>query len=202
MPKTRLSLLILLFLTKLSPAQGHFGIGYTGASINSYGGISGGLSLVFGCNFAEWDNSSFSISTNWKIGYQDKIGSALIIPLAIVSDQPPPNSGGGAGGTLHLFMELPLLVHYNFGLGSTSRLSLRENFGFYLGGGISAVSTGYADTAGYSKAASFTGYVLDGGIRFNGKTDLNFATVVSFNGPIGQIRRPLLFELTWSAFFR
>ncbi|HVM88728.1 MAG TPA: hypothetical protein VMT76_11115 [Puia sp.] len=160
-----LSFFFLLILSSPLSAQEHSGIGYTGASFNSYSSVAGGLSFILHENIFETNNSSFSLGTNIKIGIEDKIGSGIIIPaivlLSAYSNSTPPNTGNANGGKINLFLGVPVLAHYNFGLNATGKSTAR--FGFYIGGGMSFINTGYTDTAGFSKSTSFVGYALDGG---------------------------------------
>jgi hypothetical protein len=178
--------------------QTNLQIGYTGASLNSTKSLGGGFALYLGRNISESRNSSLSLSTNIKLGIEDATGSGLIIPaIFLFANTSSGNNsvGNGNGGTVHLFTELPLLVHYNFGLGSSNQNDKRV--GFYIGGGINYVMTGFTDTAGYSKKASFFGGVIDGGIRFNKIMDVNFETVFPFTQNIGEIKHPMFYEITF-----
>lgn len=109
---------------------------------------------------------------------------------------PNASIANGNGGTVHLFTELPALLHYNFGLGSSDQTPKRT--GFYIGGGANYIMTGFTDTAGFFRETSFFGWVVDGGIRFKKIMDMNFANVFSLRQPIGQIKHPMFFEITFS----
>jgi len=180
-----------------------YGIGYTGATLNSNGSVAGGLAVYLGKDIFKTNNSSISVSTNLKLGIQDKVGSGLIIPIFFLFSSngniPNIDEENTNGGTIHLFAELPLLLHYNFGLGLNK--DSQKRFGFYVGGGMSYTITGFADTADYSKGTSFFGCVMDGGVRFKRDTDINFAFTIPLRQPIGQISHPLFFELTLFKYF-
>lgn len=203
--KKLLVLSLLMPLTNLY-GQVQFGIGYTVAWLNSKESIAGGASVFMGRNISERPNSSFSISTNVKIGIEDKIGTGLVIPLFfamaatnnhhISSSSINNNTDKLNGGKIHLFTDFPLLLHYNFGLGSNK--DCNKKFGFYLGGGISYTTTGYTDTLGFSKGTGFFGCVIDGGIRVAESIDINYSNVISLRKPIGAISHPIFFEITLS----
>ena len=199
----KIFVLPLLLITNQIFAQDHTGIGYTGATLNSSYSVAGGLAFFVGKDIFKTPNSSFSVSTNFKLGIQDKIGGGLIIPLFLLLDQDGSasnvNTDNINGGTIHLFTELPLLLHYNYGLGSNK--DSEKRFGFYIGGGMNYTITGYGDTAGYSRSTSFFGCVMDGGVRFKRDTDINFAFIIPLRQPIGQISHPLFFELTLFKYF-
>ena len=200
MIKNNLALLLaFIILSNNLFGQTNVQIGYAGASLNSTQSLGGGFAVYLGRNISESRLSSLSLSTNIKLGIEDKTGSGLIIPaiflLANTSVGNNISAGSGNGGTVHLFTELPLLLHYNFGLGSTDQNDKRV--GFYFGGGIDYVMTGFTDTAGYSIRTSFFGGVIDGGIRFNKIMDVNFETVFPIDKTIGEIRHPMFYQITF-----
>ncbi|KAA5534453.1 hypothetical protein F0919_07460 [Taibaiella lutea] len=186
-------------------SQIHLGIGYTGARLVSNTSIAGGFSFFAGKNIVDMRNSSFSVSTNVKIGMEDKAGTGVIIPLIIAAlyyggddgntfNNATTNDAGVNGGTIHLFVDLPLLLHYNFGLGSDE--GCKRNWGFYLGGGVSYTTTGFTNISGFSRATDFFGYVMDGGIRFAKNVDINISNTISARKPIGPLNHPIFSEIT------
>lgn len=201
-----LSFILLLSNTSFGKMQ--YSFGYTGAWLNTNRAIAGGFSFSASKNIFEIQNSSLSVSTNLKLGMEDKSGAFLIIPAFVGVASLYDNSSstpdasfmdGLSGGTIHLFADIPLLLHYNFGLGSKRDCDRR--FGFYLGGGVSYIATGYTDTLGYSKRTGFIGWVADGGVRFRKNIDVNIANVFSFRKPIGPVRYPVFSEVTLSFMF-
>jgi hypothetical protein len=206
--------LVLLLLTTnhlFAQNKTQFYFGYTVGSLNADQSTVGGFSLYAGHNFFEGPNHSFSLSTNLKLGMQDRTATGIIVPLVVIllaaegssGSSPDINSnanGGIDGGRIHLFTEFPLLLHYNFGMGSSAH-SKSDN-GFYIGGGMDYTLTGYTDTSGFSKRTEFFGIMADGGIRFKSGTDLNFAGVYSLRHPIGQMTHPQLFEITLSTLLK
>jgi hypothetical protein len=192
-------------LTKYSVAQNQTGIGYTGAWLNSKENLAGGLAFFVGQNIIETHNSSFSVSTNLKVGIEDKIGSGFVFPALFAlaasgSNTSNVNTENLDGGKINLFMDFPILVHYNFGLRSSTEC--HKKFGFYFGGGMSYTTTGFTDTSGFSKSIGFFGYVIDGGIRFKENIDINFSNTISLRQPIGQIGHPIFYQITLSLRFK
>jgi hypothetical protein len=186
-------------------AQSQIGIGYTGAWLNSKESIAGGLSFYIGQNIIETRNSSLSISTNIKVGIEDKIGSGLVFPALFAlaangANTSNVNTDKLDGGKINLFTDFPLLFHYNFGLRSNA--GCHKTFGFYIGGGMSYTTTGFTDTSGLSKSIEFFGYVIDGGIRFKENIDINFANTISLRRPVGQINHPQFYQITLSLRFK
>lgn len=205
-------LLIIPFLLLFIPSFGQlqYGIGYTVAWLCSNTNVAGGFSFFIGKNIVETSTSSFSISTNLKIGMADRIGTGVLGPILLVALYFDAKSGdnnisnslsnintdGIDGGKIHLFADIPVLVHYNFGLGSSSKCN--RKFGFYLGGGFSYTTTGYTDSLEFSKGTGFFGYVMDGGVRFAKNVDINLSNTISLRQPIYTINHPVFTEITLS----
>jgi hypothetical protein len=139
---------VALLTTNNILGQGHWGIGFTGATLNSDKSVASGVSLYIGRDISQTTNSSLSLSTNLKIGIQDKTGTGLATPI-IIALVAIANQGGTnpdfSGVNANLFTEFPLLFHYNFGLGSNEETG--KKFGFYFGGGFSYTITSYTDTS-------------------------------------------------------
>jgi opacity protein-like surface antigen len=149
-----LTFILFLFVAINSNGQNdhmHAGIGLGAGTLNANSGISSGFSFYIGRDIFKTKNSSFSICTNYKIGTEDKTG--LVFPLTVAYLYLIAASGNDAslqnvdlsGFQVKFFTELPLLFHYNFGLGSNK--DSEHKFGFYFGGGMSYTLTGYTDTA-------------------------------------------------------
>jgi hypothetical protein len=216
-PMRKFTFVVLLFMTNYLSGQirsifpedkMHYGLGFTGGSLNDIKSVSSGMSVYIGRDLLQMKNSSFSLSTNFKLGIQDKTYTGLEFPLIlalllILSDLGgDPNFSGDGNDNIkvNFFTEIPLTLHYNFGWGSNPQTE--KNVGFYLGGGMSYVITNYTDTAGNTPGTSFFGWMIDGGIRLRGGLDINIANVISLRQPIGQIARPAFYELTISKYFR
>ena len=129
------------------------GIGYTGASLNTSNSVAGGLAVNIKRNIFQTPTTSFSLSTSIKLGIEDKIASGALIPLIILAGSSSGNNNDNSnGGKIHLFTEVPLLLHFNYGLGANNgqhdpRVSgiystPYKRFGFYFGGGMSYTMTG------------------------------------------------------------
>jgi hypothetical protein len=196
----KLVVLLFVFITNCSNAQYsklHRAFGLTGATLNSGQSIASGLSFCLDRNILTAKNASFSLSTKIVIGTEDKSGlvfPALLILLLIEGYTDTSPDLGDLNINAKLFTELPLMLHYNYGLGSGSYNDHR--FGFYFGAGFSYTITGFTDTAGSVRTASFFGYKMDAGIRFHRNVDINIAQTISIQNPIGQINRPTFYQLT------
>jgi hypothetical protein len=189
----------------------HTGIGLTSATLNFKQNGSGGLAFPIRYDLVKSANSSLSLGTNFKVGTEDKYGILFpavlgLVLLSGVSGQSPDfsdfNSSGNSnpGTSVCLFSDFPLLVQYNWGLGS-SNLS-NQRFGFYLGGGMSYTITGFTNSAGNETSTSFFGWVANAGFRFARNKGLDFATTIPFNNPIGPINNPIFYQLTFCFFFK
>jgi hypothetical protein len=168
-------------------------LGIFGAFLGSNNTIADGPCIDFRYNAYESTNSALSVSSNIKIGLAGEHGLGM---LAIIVNSYP-------GNDFSAFLDLPLVVHYNVGLGSRTENS--HHFGFYFGGGGGFTATGYTDSSNVSKGVTFFNYRADGGIRFNpqkgkksGFLDLNFSMAPSFRKPIAMIQRPVLYSVTLS----
>jgi len=201
-------IVFILSLHNSSFAKMQYSIGYTGAWLNTNRSIAGGFAFSASRNIFEIQNASLSVSTHLKLGLEDKSGAFLIIPAFIAVDAQTGYKSNKpdasfmnhlSGGTIHVFADIPLLLHYNLGLGS--RRDSERRFGFYLGGGVTYVATGYTDTLGYSKRTGFAGWVADGGVRFRKNIDINIANVFAFRKPIGPVKYPVFSEVTLSFMF-
>ena len=201
------SLLLLSFLYTNAQSNWHTGIGITTATLNFQQNGSGGLAFPVRYDLLKSYNSTLSLGTNIKIGTEDQygLGFPLILGLLLLSyssGQAPDLSNintsdtSKKGTSVCFFTELPLLLHYNWGLGSNN--DSYEPFGFYLGGGMSYTITGYTNSAGNEHSTSFYGMVANAGIRFARNKDLGFSATFPFTHPIGPINNPVFYQLTFS----
>jgi hypothetical protein len=136
-----IALLVLLFSFPDANAQSyhsdeylHAGIGISTGSLSFQENGTGGLSILLRGDLLKSTNSTLSLGTNLKLGTADKSG--LVFPLSVLEVL----SGSPSGADLTndwvgFFADIPLLLNYNFGLGSDYFSNHR--FGFYLGGGVS-----------------------------------------------------------------
>ncbi|MFT3700920.1 MAG: hypothetical protein QM802_01010 [Agriterribacter sp.] len=194
--------LLIFFLSTISliaVSQKITAIGLTGAWLNHRQSVAGGLSVTVQKELIQENNSSLSVGTNIKVGIEDKLGSGVVIPVLVYWYG---NAAGShmnkdsTGGKIHLFLDLPLLLHYNVGFGSAE--GSLQKVGFYFGGGATYILTGYTNEAGHSKQTNFAGMVADGGIRFRKGVDINYAAVFPFKKQIGPIANPYFSEITLS----
>jgi len=177
-------------------------IGFTGAWLNHRQSVAGGLAVTVQKDLFTTDNSSLSLGTTVKVGVEDKLGSGVIIPALVyfygfAADKHVDKDS--SGGRVNLFLDIPLLVHYNIGFGSAE--GSLQNVGFYFGGGVTYIFTGYTDEAAYSKPANFAGLVADGGLRLRKGIDINYAAVFPLKQYIGQVNHPFFSEITISILF-
>jgi hypothetical protein len=196
----KLSVILLVLATNHSIAQytkTRSSAGVTGGTLNSSQSIASGLSVYLDRNLLTMKNASFSLSTRLVLGTEDKTG--LIFPAILVlfmlegySNTTP--DLGNLNINAKLFSEFPLMLHYNYGLGSGCYNDHR--FGLYFGAGLCYMITGYTDTAGIGQSSSFFGYKMDAGVRFHGDIDINLSQTISLQPNIGQIRSPVFYELT------
>lgn len=142
--------------------------------------------------------SSFSLGTNLKLGTEDEYGISfpIITVIGILSNGTAPNTDmdTALNHKIQFFSEIPLMLHYNLGLGSGKDRDAK--FGFYIGGGATYMVTGVPDTHGGQKAVSFFGWVANIGIRFSEHGDLGFSSVLPFDNAIGPIKNPICYQLT------
>jgi hypothetical protein len=212
-PTTRSLALTLLLLSALwtrGQSRWHTGFGLTTATLNFQQNGAGGFAIPLRYDLFTSSNASFSFGTNLKIGTEDQygLGFPLILGFLLLSGQSgsaPDLSGinindSSRGTIVCFFSEVPLLLHYNWGLGSNNGSDKR--FGFYLGGGMSQTITGYTNKAGNEHSTSFLGWVVNAGVRFARNKDLGFSMTRPMENPIGPIRNPILYQLTLTAFPR
>ena len=202
-----LSLLLLSSLWARGQSRWHKGIGFTGATLNFQQNGASGFAIPIRYDLFRSANASLSFGTNLKIGTEDKTGFTFpaILGLLLLGGETgstPDLSGtdNSNGTTICFFSEVPLLLHYNWGLGSNNGSDKR--FGFYLGGGMSHTITGFTNEAGHEHSTSFFGWVANAGVRFaghgEGRHDLGFSMTLPMENPIGPINNPVLYQLTFS----
>ena len=172
-------------------------VGLTGSTLNYPGSINAGFLLGEMYNFLQTKDASLSVGTLLKGGMENRYG--LGIPGSIAWIILSGWSGGNPdlGPNFTGYGEFPLLVHYNFGLDATQETQKR--FGFYLGGGMTYVFTGYLGATGNAENTSFYAWEADAGIRFK-NAEIGFTGVFSLRQPVGPIQNPCMFGLTISTF--
>jgi len=201
----KLSVILLVLAANHSIAQYtklRNSVGLTGGTLNSSQSIASGLSVYLDRNLLTMKNASFSLSTRLVLGTEDKTGlvfPAILILLMLESYTNTTPDLSSLNINAKLFSEFPLMLHYNYGLGSGSYNDHR--FGFYFGAGLSYMLTGYTDTAGIGQSTSFFGYKMDFGVRFHRDIDINLSQTISLQPNIGQIHNPAFYQLTISKSF-
>jgi hypothetical protein len=191
----------------------HGGIGFTAASLNFQQNGAGGIAIPFRYDLLKTGKSSISLGSNIKIGSADKYGASFPVILALVALLSAADNGGDFSGftsssnnngksnyNINLFTEFPLLLHYNFGLGTFSDAG-DPPFGFYIGGGMSYTVTGIPLNSSTQQSTSFFGWVANAGVRFARNKDLGFSMTQPLQNPIGPINNPIMYELTFSFFW-
>lgn len=181
-------------------AEGVLTVGLTGSALNYPGSVNTGISLGMMFDFLKTRDASISFGTNIKAGMENEDGTGLLVVAGNVfanlyasGSYPGWVSNSGNVG----YCELPLLVHYNFGLGATTET--KKRFGFYLGGGMTYVVTGYPGETGNAESISFYGLEADAGIRLFRHFQIGFSGVFSLRDPLGPItQRPGMFGVTLS----
>jgi hypothetical protein len=217
-----LTILLLVLCTSYANGQFHYkpenwhgGIGLTGASLNFHQNGAGGLAIPFRYDLLKTGKSSISLGSNIKIGTEDEYGVSFPALLALFGLIGLATNGGADLGNLggnnnnsgnsnysiNLFSEFPLLLHYNFGLGTFSDAG-DPSFGFYVGGGMSYTITGVPLSGGIQQSTNFFGWVANAGVRFARNKDLGFSVTMPLQNPIGPINNPVMYQMTFSVFGR
>jgi len=188
------------------------GGGLSFGTLNFQQNGAGGVAVPIRYDFLNVGKSSISLGTNLKIGSEDADGISfpIILILTLILDASNAdasnffntinNNSGNKGSPygVGLFSDFPLLLHYNFGLGT--KKGDDNPFGFYVGGGMSYTITGYPLSATMQQSTGFFGWVANAGIRLPGGLDLGFSVTRPLNNPIGPINNPLLYQLTLCSF--
>ena len=182
-------------------------IGLTGSTLNYPGSINTGFSMGVMFDFLKTKDASLSFGTTIKAGMENQYGLGLPMSAAYVLLAWAANDVGGnapswpANSNFAGYAEFPLLVHYNFGLGATAETEKRV--GFYVGGGMTYVFTGYLGQTGNAESISFYGLEADAGIRLGHGFQLGLSGVFSLRQPLGPITQsPGMFGLTISGFIK
>jgi hypothetical protein len=187
----------------------HSGAGLSEGTINFQGNGTGGLSLLYRYDLLKSTNSTLSLGTNIKIGTADRIGIVFPLIVGLLLLDPDPGSAfngnnasdtGKSGEWIGFFSDLPLLLNYNFGLGSDD--FTKHRFGFYFGGGMTFTVTAISNNSGVRQNTSFLGWVLNAGIRFGKDKDIGFSMTSPLRNPIGPIDNPIFYQITYSVFDR
>jgi hypothetical protein len=206
-PRTALPLVFLSCFTSATAQSfhsdnfSHGGIGLSFGSMNFQKNGTGGLSFLFRRDILKYGSSSLSLGTNLKLGTVDQLGVVFpFIVLIALAPQPTNPDLSNSTDWVGFFSDIPVLLNYNFGLGSDD-LS-RHRFGFYLGGGMGFTVTAVTNYAGAQQNTSYLGWVANAGIRFARDKDIGFSATIPLRNPIGPIYNPVLYQMTFSIFPR
>ena len=188
---------------KYKPLDGQVSVGLMGGTLNYQGSIASGFSFLFMADFLKTTNSSLSWGTDLKLGLDNKNG--LGIPMSIANVAVAYLSNGNAASDEGNrndtgYYEFPLLLRYNYGFGSTFETD--KKVGFYVGGGMTYIITGYLANTGYAESISFFGTVLEAGIRVQ-HLQIGLSKVFSLRQPLGPItNNPCMYEMTISCLIK
>lgn len=192
----------------------HSGVGVSFSTLNFKQNGAGALAIPYRYDFLTSGKSTLSLGTNLQFGSEDEYGISFpIIALVVLftnsstqhdlfthffDNGATSNSDKRYG--VGLFTHAPLLLDYNFGLGTKNGDD--DKIGFYAGGGMSFTLTGYTVAGGSTiqQSTYFFGWEANAGIRLRNNLDIGFSMVLPFNDPIGPIQHPLLYQLTLCSF--
>jgi|GEM_PF-3057832 len=191
-------------------ANWHSGFGLAFGTVNFKENGNGALAIPIRYDFLNIGDASFSLGTNIKIGTEDRYGLSfpvllilLVIAGAVDNSSAWADIGGngnddGKGYGIGFFTDLPLLIHYNVGLGT--REGQYERIGYYVGGGFSYTLTGYTLYKTVQQSTHFFGWVGNAGVRLRNGVDLGFSLTLPRNNPVGPIQNPVFYQLTFCSF--
>ena len=178
-------------------------LGLMGGALNSPGSIASGFSFLFMANFLQTRHVSLSVGSELRAGLDNKNG--LGIPMSVANVLASWLSNGNATPNFSNqnytgYYDLPLLLRLNIGDGCT--MTNMQRLGFYVGGGMTYIVTGYQANPDYAESISFWGTVLEAGIRLRG-LQIGFSKVFSLRQPLGPITsNPTMYELTISGMIK
>jgi hypothetical protein len=189
----------------------HGSFGITEATLKFQQNGGGAFAFPLHYDLLRGHNGSLSLGTNLKLGSEDEYGvsfPAILIVMALVGlaggdpdlsglSAPNSSSSSGNGYSVNLFMDFPLMLQYNRGLGTTNRSEHR--FGWFVGAGVTYTITGVnLSSSGHGTSENFLGWIGNIGVRFAGNSELGFSTTLPFQNSVGPIRHPLFFALTYA----
>ncbi|HXB91406.1 MAG TPA: hypothetical protein VNU72_03920, partial [Puia sp.] len=149
-------------------------------------------------------NSSFSLGFNPAAGTEDRYGIGFPLTLAFIygggngNDFPDLRNfadSSAKGTVICFFAQAPLLLQYNWGLGSGSGDRYSKRVGFYAGGGMGLTVTGVTNNLGNEHSESFWGWVGTFGLRFAKNKDLGFELTLPCQKMIGPIPHPVMYQV-------
>ena len=160
------------------------GMGLPFGFLNAKNSFASGISLSVERNLLIYKSSSFSLGTNLKLGYVNPYGLGILADLFQISTSDPKLD----------YADLPLMLHYNFMKNTTGAI---KRYGFFIGGGIDYLFTGYIDSTGNSRSVLSWSTIIDAGFRVN-LLELDFSKVFELQKNVGGINSPVFYEITLS----
>lgn len=177
--------------------QGSYGL--VNGSLNFQQSYASGINWGMSLNLLAFRNSSISVGNNLRLGYENQygLGYAYLLGLIVLSLGTGGNNAPNNSPNFPGYAEFPMSLRYNYGYGS-SRWS-QHKFGFYLGGGMNYLLTGYTNGSNAGATASFWGWNLEGGVRFK-NYDLGLYKTFSLAGPVPGIAQPAFYGISLNSF--
>jgi hypothetical protein len=188
----------------------HGAVGITEGTLNFQQNAAGAVAIPVRFDFLSGHNSALSLGTNLKIGSADEYGYSFPVILVLLAllgasgAQPDlsgtsssSNSSNSNGYSVNLFADFPLMLEYNWGLGTVNTSD--HHVGWFMGAGATYTTTGVTLTsAGHGTSENFFGWTGNIGIRFARNKELSFSTTLPFQNSVGPIRHPLFLALTFA----
>jgi hypothetical protein len=189
------------------PHRAHFGGGLTGGSLNFHQNGGVGLNFRYDYNLLQGKHSSLSLGLGATIGTEDENGLFFPVEVGIfiaagIANYSGPNLDLSFNHQVVVYSDFPLMLHYNWGLGSSTHSTANaHNWGFFLGGGFTETFTGYTSpTTKQSAQTNFWAWVADAGIRIpngdRGAAEFGIGIEQPLRNPIGPILQPVMYKLS------
>jgi hypothetical protein len=187
--------------------KAHFAGGLTGGSLNFHQNGEVGFNFRYDYNLLQGKQSSLSLGLGAAIGTEDENGLFFPVEVGVfialgIADYQGPNLDLSFSHQVAVYSDFPLMLHYNWGLGSsTSSTDNDHRWGFFLGGGFTQTFAGYTSPATkQSVQANFWAWTADAGIRIpngeKGAAEFGIGVEQPLQYPIGPILHPLMFKLS------
>jgi hypothetical protein len=188
--------------------RAHIGGGFTGGSLNFHQNGAVGLNFRYDYNLFQGKQSSLSLGLGITFGTEDENG--LFFPVEVGAFFALGIAGTASSSNVDLsfshqvvvYSDFPLMLHYNWGLGSsTSSTANSHRLGFFVGGGFTETFTGYTSpTTKQSAQTNFWAWVADAGIRIpsgdRAATEFGIGIEQPLRNPIGPILQPVMYKLS------
>jgi hypothetical protein len=187
----------------------HSAAGLAEGTLNFKQNGAGAFAFPLRYDLLNGNNSSLSLGTNLKFGSEDEYGASfpailILVALLSASGANPDfsgtgsnNSSSGSGYSINFFADFPLMLEYNWGLGTANTSD--HHLGWFIGAGATFTTTGVTLTsAGHGTSENFFGWTGNIGFRFARNKELSFSTTLPFQNSVGPIQHPLFFALTFA----